>query len=222
MDMCVIFTELDPKFAEDRFKKAREYLRRFSFIEELNDDYKRAIANTAQNWSKFLKSGLNQAQGLLVDQPYQWLRLAGKIEIENSWYGIQFFLYPLSGAKAAMSIFFSSNLYDAIYSFKTPLEKLIDINVKRDFVALLLMIATSVLANAFALKPLTDPDDLVLPLRIADIHDWLVTPTKDTISRWPFLIVGILAEMVERAQVKWPAMQLKQIGPDFLIYDGIG
>jgi hypothetical protein len=230
MDTCLILIEQNPVTVEAGFKKAREYLRRFSFTENRYSsedqivEYKRTIARSAQNWSEFLKSGFHADMAALADRPYQWLRLAGDIEIEDNHHIIELFLYPISSTKAGVSIAFSSSVYDAIYSSKPSIEKIVDLNVKQDFVSFLLLIARSFSASGFALKPLTDTEDLVLLLRVADIQEWLTAPTKESIRRWGFLLVGIRTGIVERQQVEkaWTAERVKQSGAGFLIHDGIG
>lgn len=229
MDTCLILAEINPETVEVGFKKAEEYLRRFSFTENRYSsedqivEYKRTIERSVKNWSEFLKSGFSADLAALAVRPYQWLRLAGDIKIEDDRHFIELFLYPISGTKAGVSIAFSSSVYDAIYGSRSSMENIINLNVKQDFVSFLLLIAMSFSANAFALKPLTDAEDVVIPLCVADIQEWLITPTAGSIRRWGFLLVGIQTGILERQQVekKWSAERVMQSSTGFLIYDGI-
>ena len=227
METCLILTELIPETVEAGFKKAREYLRNYNFTENRYSsedeivEYKQIIARSEQNFSEFLKSG--QADlAALADRPYEWLRLEGEIEIEDHHYFIMLFIYPMSDTKAGVSITFSSNLYDAIYSSKPSFEHVIDFNVKQDFVNFLLLIAMSFSASAFALKILTDVEDTVMLLRVSDIQEWLMVPSSALKRGRVFILVGIRAELVDRQKVekKWTADRVMKSASGFLFYDG--
>jgi len=229
MDTCLILTELDPVTFEAGFEKAKECLRRFSFTENRYSsedqiiEYKRTTARSVKNWNEFLKSGFQSDIAALTDRPHQWLRLSGDIEIEDNHHIIELFLYPISSTKAGVSITFSSSLYSALYSSKPSIEHEIDLNVKQDFLSFLLLIAMSFSASGFVLKPLTDTEDIVLPLSVADIQEWLTAPTENSIRRWGFLIVGIQTGIVKQQQVvkTWTAARVIQSGAGFLVHDGI-
>src|SRR5882724_188351 len=117
MDICALLTELDPRSAETGLRKAREYLRRFSFTEDRGEERKRTIARAEKNWGRFLSVGLDEDLTALASRPFQWLRLAGEIEIEDHHHPIEIVVYPLPGNRAGVSIDFSSSLYEAMYAF---------------------------------------------------------------------------------------------------------
>jgi hypothetical protein len=229
METCLVLTELDLKSIQAGLKKATEYLGQFAFMENRYSSrdqilaYKRTIAKTEENWRKFVETGLTPSIVAGARNPYEWLRFSGDIEIEHKRVLIEFFLYPISETKAGVSVSFDSSIYDAIHSFKPYSEEVIDLNVKQDFIALLLLIVTSFAPTAFALKKLEGMEDLVLHLKPEDIYDWLVAPTKDSIRRWKFQLVGIRAEMVDRQLVerKWSANGMFESSSGYLILDRI-
>lgn len=229
MDTCFVLSELESASSEAKLKKVRGYFQQFSLTEcpyssgDQIAKYKKTLANAEQNWREFLEAGFSESMAKLARKPYEWLRFAGEIEILKEHHLIELFLYPVSGNKAAVSVTFDSSVYDAMYSFKSYLEEEIDLKVKQDFVALLLLIATGFSASAFALKRLEDVEDLVSHVKVADIHDWLVAPTIESMRRWQFQFVGIRADMVDRRQVekKWSATSLRETNSGYLIYDRI-
>lgn len=229
METCLVLTELDITSSEAGLKKAREYLRQFYLRENRYSSkdqivaYKQSIANAEENWRRFKETVFDPSIVAMAREPYKWLRFAGDIEIENSLHSIQVFLYPVSETKSAVSITFNKSIYDAIYSFKPYSEEVIDLNVKQDFIALLLLLVTSFSPTAFALKRLESQEDLVLYLKPADIYDWLVAPTRDSIRRWQFQFVGIRAEMVDRQLVekKWSTEGIFESSSGYLILDRI-
>jgi hypothetical protein len=223
VDTCLNVSAFDLASADAGFKKAREYLRRFSLRENPSDEYKQVVDNSAQNWAEFLKTGLSKELAELLNRPYQWLRVQGEIEIESHHHGIELFTFPISQNKAGLSIALSSSVYDAIYSFKPPFEQAIDVNVKQDIITLVLLIASSFSVGAFLLRPVADVEDLVFPLKFADVQEWLVSPSPDVVRRWANLLVGIRAEFIERTKVekKWPVEHLMESSTGFLILDGI-
>jgi hypothetical protein len=223
MDTCLILTHIDPKAVDAGFKKAREYLLRFSFLEDQSEAYKRSIYNASQRWNEFLKAGLCEDLAALLNRPYQWLSLAGKFVIDNNDHGIEFFLYPILGTKATVSVCFSESVYEAVYSFKPSYEQEIDLNVKQDILGLFLLMARSFSPSAFALRPVISDEDLISSISDTDIKEWLIAPTEESLRHWRFLLVGIRTGMVERQQVekKWPPKRVMQSSAGYLIYDGI-
>lgn len=222
MDICLVLAELDPKAIENGLKRAKEYLFRFSFIEDESEEYKSTISVAAQHWKEFAKTGFQGNLSMLARQPYQWMRLAGEIEIEDNNYGVELFLYPISGTVACVTISFSSTLYDAMYSFKPSYLKEVDLNVKADVMGLLHLLVISFSAKAFALRQLTSVEELVLPVRASDIMEWLIAPNEDLIRLWKFKLVGIQSALVELHKVtdKWPTERLGESSYGYLIYDG--
>jgi hypothetical protein len=224
MDTCLVLTEIDLAGGEDGLRKAKQFLRRFSFTEQQNEAYRETIGSNAQHWSEFLQTaGTREDLSGSLNEPFRWLRLAGGIEIEETDHSIQLFLYPVSRTSAAVSVLFSSTVYGAIYSFRPSYEGIINTGLKQDLVSLLLLLAVSFSTPALGLYPLTNAEDLIAPLRLSDIRDWLTAPTPDAIRRWPFLIVGIRSEIVDRRQAEkqWPAERLVQSGSGFVVYDAI-
>jgi hypothetical protein len=223
MDTCATITEVDRLSSEGGLKKARNDLRRFAFVEMKKDGYKKTVAASAQKWTDLLKVKLPKDLSELIKDPYEWLRLAGGIELGDEQHGIELFLYPLSDTKAAVSIGFDSTVYDALYILDAAGESIININVKQDLLALLLLLTTSFSAGALSFMALASADGLVRQLSVADILDWLVKPTHDAIRRLPFLVAGTRAELVKREQVekKWPAERLVESTTGFLLFDGL-
>jgi hypothetical protein len=170
-----------------------------------------------------METGLTPSIMAMTKEPYKWLRHAGEIQIENDHHLIEVFLYPISASKAGLSATFASSIYDAIHSFRPYSEEVIDVNVKQGFIALLLLIVASFSPLGFALKRLDGLEDLVLHLKTADIYDWLVAPTRDSVRRWQFQFVGIRAEMVDRQLVerKWSPDGIFESRTGHLIRDQI-
>ena len=156
-------------------------------------------------------------------RPYQWQRLGGTIDMARDRHGIELLVYPISANRAAAALMFADSLYHAIYSYKPSFEGEIDVDVKQGVVGLSLVMARCFRVGAFALRRLSDVEDVAVPVFERDIAQWLVDPTSKTIARWGFMIAGIHLDAVERKDVErnWPASRLRQLGHDFLVYDGI-
>jgi len=227
MDTCLILTELDPAVCDAGLKKVKGYLQGYSFSEYRDASeadmlaYQRGTSIAEGNWREFVKYGFSD---FLAALPYYaWRRMAGEIEIENRYHDVELYLYPVSASKAAVSVVFGSRIYEAIYSFRPTYEHEVDLNVKQDFVALLLLIASSFSPSGFALKMFAGVEDFTLHLKVEDVRDWLVAPTPESIRRWRFLFVGIRATLVQRQQVeeKWAPERLYETSYGYFVNDRI-
>lgn len=226
MDTCLVLTEVDRESCEAGLKKVRKYLQQYSFTEfrYSNEDgiraYKKAMASNEKNWTEYMRTGsIAPASG--STSPYTWMRFSGLYMIGGNEHSIELFLYPVSQTRAVVAVGFGSSIFDAIYSYQSPLDGVIDLNVKEDFIALLLLIVTAFSPEAFALKTLMGEEDYALHLKAADIRDWLVAATPESIRRWRFQLVGIRAQTVDRGQIerRRSTERLTQTSSGYLIYE---
>lgn len=223
MDTFLVTSEFDVAEVSSGLKKARAFLNGFSLYELRDEDYERSVAQALRNWQDFVEAGLTEPVASLIGRPYPWRRFSADIEIEAQRYDIEFFVFPVSVSTAAASIRFSRTLYDALYGFKPSYESEIDVRVKRELVAICLMVADSFSASAFALRPVTEPEDMAVPLQAEDVRHWFMEPTHDLIRRHRYLLAGAQSKLVDlrQAERQWPAERLAQSSSGFVIYDGI-
>ena len=226
MDTCLVLTEVDRESCDAGLKKVRTYLEQYSFTEcrySTEDGiraYKDAMASNAENWTEYMRTG-STAPASGSSSPYTWMRFSGLYMIDGNEHSIEFFLYPVSQMNAAVAVGFGSSIFDAIYSYQSPLDGAIDLDVKEDFIALLLLIVTAFLPEAFALKTLMGEEDFALHLKTADVRDWLVAPNPELTRRWMFKLVGIRAQSVDRGQIerRRSKKRLTQTSSGYLIYE---
>lgn len=225
MDTCLLLTQLSTVDAEYGLKKARECLERFSFTEHRYSseaaiiNYKKMIFRAEQHWKNFLENGLQADLATVIDRPHLWVRLEGEITIEDEYYSVELFLYPISNTKAGVSVVMESSIFDAIQRFNNSTEVSTDTNIKEDFINFLIGMAASFSARGFVLRMLTDARDMFLPLTEEDIQEWLTSPTRETMSKWLILLAGIRIGAINRNKVIWKQVAESPYG--YLFHDGL-
>lgn len=208
--------------------KARKFLEQFSFHESRYDDenfqrdYEATKAEAEKNWNDFMEKGFS-AVSRLASSPYAWLRFTGEVEIADRAHAVELFTYPIDGGRAGISIMFGESVYDAIYSHRSPLERVIDEDARRDFIALLHLFASAFAPEGYALKKLLGDEDLVLHLRTADLRDYLLAPTPVSIRKWQFKLIAVRMQVIDRKQVEsvWLPVNIRSTSSGYLFYESI-
>ncbi|NKI95265.1 hypothetical protein [Rhizobacter sp. SG703] len=227
MDTCLLTTGIPAANCDAAFARLRTYLAQYGFKErryasdEEFDAYRHSLAECEARWQAFLESGMTTDVTESMQEPYQWLRAAGDIDIEGRLHLVDLFVHPTGPREAALSVLFDASIWDALHSDRDYVDKIIDDAVKKDFVAFLLLAVESFAPAAFGLKRLDDVPDLTRPPASADVVEWLVAPTFDVIRRWNFQLAGVRHETVQRREVeakRWSG-RLFETSSGYLVLD---
>jgi hypothetical protein len=230
MNTCLLTAGIPATSCDAAFVRLRDFLSQYKFneycyftSEEELDDYRDSLVECEVRWQTFLESGLIDSVRESMQDPYQWLRASGDIEIEGRLHIVSLFVHPTGPREAALSVLFNSSVWNALHSDRKFSDKIIDNAVKNDFVAFLLLCVESFAPAAFGLRRIDDVTDLTRPLNSADVVEWLVAPTLDVIRRWQFHFAGVRREAVQRREVEAqrPNARLFETTSGYLVIDRI-